>query len=424
VGYATDGQQSVLALLSHAERFQPQDPEPVLDVDTAQRLREMIYTPEGGSGDTASVTASTSASLLSETSVPTMSTQPRRTSSTDLDVFSSAEAVPAATTDSTTHQIHSTQPKNTNLPHTIEALLVWKNKKITRKIPDVKCAVDFRPIAMTLGRVTMIQRSDGDTTSKAISRPVVWMGSADTPGLFAFYFNQETLLLESLTLDNNNLFAFSSSVMAIDVRNNDHDDSSSLVLACQDGTIRHVEVTSYDMTISKWCGKRVSEIVVDGPLICAHILPDRKGVLVGSLCGYVMIQDREGNPTLVVDGLEHCHLEDSVLAVHGWDDYVAIGTQSGHLAIYRQNQSTFRCAGQWTLPYSIHEICHQPPHFLWVTTRNTLNCFVLQNRPRSNARLAKDRIEKLLERVSFDYWNEYPSKRPSLPVEAESRAQK
>ena len=399
VGQAVDADYNVSALLSPVPQFLSDEAEP----ETA--LRDLLY----ADADTASVTASTTVSMLSEAS--TVATHQRRTSSGDTDILSAAatlEAVPPTET-SVKHN------------HMIQGRLVWKQGRKRRATVNIS----FRPLAMTLGRVS-IQTS----SAKAVSRPVVWMGSADASRLLAYYWEEETSQLHPLMLDEK-IFLVASPVMAIAVcpdTNNDNNNKSSsrLALACQDGTVRCLELFSYQATSEIWSARQISEIIVDGPLVCVQFVPQTMHVLVGSLCGYVMRQDEQGNPTLVADGLAYAEMEDSVLAVYGWDNLVALGTQTGRLAIYERIQGSddYSCAGQWTLPYSIHEICFQSPDALWVTTRKSLHWFVLKQVPQPDVGLAKERIRLLLERVSFDYWNEYPSKRPSVQTEQDTPEEK
>ena len=164
------------------------------------------------------------------------------------------------------------------------------------------------------------------------------------------------------------------------------------------------------MDTNTWKAVQSSQVIVDGPLVCLQFVPATSRVLVGSLCGYVMLLDNDtGSPRIVAAELQGHEedVEDSVLAVHGWDNWVAIGTQAGVLLLYcsSSNNNNEQCsalsssyvkAGEWHLPYSVHEICHHGNSLL-VTTRKSLHLFTLHERPKLDAQLAKDRIQRLLK---------------------------
>ena len=414
VGYTANSEYTVTALLAGLDRFisQESNGSVPLDAETAQMLRESLYASE--TADTASVTTGTASSILSEQPPPVVG-HARRTSSSDLDIFSaSGDLTTILAADSS--QPQSTEPLHARLPTALKGLLVWKDAR-DATVVRATYEIDFRPLAMTLGRVRIQTGTTTADDSNSVLRPTVWMGSADAARLYAFYWIEETSELKPLPLEDD-VFDFTSPVMAIDVREvsataTEQQQSTYLAVACQDGTVRCIQFSHYDASTQTWSAKEMSQVVVDGPLVCLHFVPGTTNALVGSLCGYVMLQDEHGSPSLVAAELEfHEGAEDSVLAVHGWDDWVAIGTQAGALLLYRRcKDGTYQRAGKWHLPYSVHEICCLgDDKGLLVTTRKTLHWFTLHELPPPNASLAKTRIQHLLDRASLHYWDESPTK--------------
>lgn len=511
VGQASNAQYTVMALLAGLEHFVQSSnneiPSATLDDETAQQLRELLQAPDNHNQsaaltvattetDTASVTASV-VTTETTTSTPTTTTLPthaRRPSSTDnMDAFasstgsitiggenSSTVAAAAAAESSMTHHSSTGTAALPLLPQApFDGCLVWKDAHDDMTTIRGTCAIDFRPLCMTLapGEGLPIVVVQDDQTAMQQQRPVVFMGSADAARLLAYYWQEETAQLVPMTMmtttnsggggdndkddeDAENAFEVASPVMAIDVQeittiNNTtttttKTDTSTtspsyfVALACQDGTFRCIQIHHYNASTQSWKARIVSQVMVDGPLVCLQFLPGTTHALVGSLCGYVMLLENdyvaeesshEGLPRLVAselflpkdqqyeaeDGMEE---EDSVLAVHGWDDWVAIGTQAGALLLYHKKATTivgdghdleplYVKAGAWRLPYSVHEICRTGQGHddqLLVTTRKSIHLFSLHHpRPKWDADLAKERVKRLLERASIDYWNENPS---------------
>jgi len=427
VGYAANSEYTVTALLSGLDGFLREANDgpatAALDEATAHMLRQSMYASD--TADTASVTTATANSILSEPTVP--SVHARRTSSSDLDMFSTSgdNMTALMTTDASQLHHQSTeqlqQHHAARLPTTLRGLLVWKD---TTDVTTVRATqeIDFRPLAMTLGNVRTISTTE-DGKEGIIDRPVVWMGSADAARLYAFYWVEEMSNLVPLPLEDD-VFDFTSPIMAIDVREASttitaattatttttaelpsQQKSMYLAVACQDGTLRCIQFSHYDTSTQRWCAKEISQVIVDGPLVCLQLVPGTTHALVGSLCGYVMLQDEHGSPSLVADALEvdDEETEDSVLAVHGWGDWVAIGTQAGAVLLYRRSPEgpSYTRVGKWCFPYSIHEICYLGDNNgILVTTRKSLHWLTLHEIPPPNAGLAKQRIQSLLERLS------------------------
>lgn len=422
VGYAANTHHQVVALLSAEtlEGFWHEEDATALDPDTALQLREAVYSTANSAnntnnteGDTASVTTATAASVLSEASV--LPPGPRRTSSMDssIDHFSTTGGDAATTAETSQIPPLATASQKTASTPVMEGLLAWKTVADDSRsvVRTSTLAIDFRPFAMTLGHLYVWQSShssavqDGGVSDERTGRPVVWMGSADSNRLYAFLWTAESATLQPLPLEHE-AFEFDSPVMAIDLRNaTSSAETSYLAVACQDGTVRFIRFGCYDQDKKTWADVQESTVIVDGPLVCIHLVPGTTDALVGSLCGYVMLQDKDGTPFLVTAGLEvEEGAEDSVLAVHGFDDWVAIGTQAGSLLLYRRrlDRSAYDRMGQWQLPYSVHEICGIPGgNELLVTTRKSLHLFSLRLPPVLDPSLARLRLDRLLKRVAM-----------------------
>lgn len=411
VGHASNTQHTVLALMANMESLvEASNAVAVanLDEETVAQLRELISTSAGTTVTTAETDTASVTTALTESSAPTQYS--RRNSSTD-DVMSTIADIAA---ESSTHV--AAQPP---LPP-LQGWLVWKDAHDMTTIRGT-LEIDFRPLAMTLATAPIVHN---DTTTR---RPVLWMGSADSTRLMAYYWKDETSQLISLALDEEVVFDVGSPIMAIDVQEIVGDDASHsyLAVACQDGTVRCLQYEHYNVDTQTWSVKQVSQVIVDGPLVCLRFMASPETFLVGSLCGYVFLQNNDtGIPALVAAELQQGdNVEDPVLAVHGWEEdnhsWVVIGTQGGAFLLYYKDKNkditSYVKAGGWHLPYSIHEICHYPANAdtkntrLLVTTRKSFHLFRLHPRPPANARLAKERIQRLLQRASRYYWYESPT---------------
>lgn len=437
VGYTCDEHHEVLALLAGLDGFIHQESNAnasaaALDLETAQQLRETLYSSASAADtDTASVTTTTgAASVLSETSAPAFA-HLRRSSSTETDMFSSADGL-GTVADSSVQQPAQQQAADSahhpSLPMAIQGLLVWKDPNDPASSVRGACEIDFRPLAMTLGNVPIISSSSSSPTARHTC-PMVWMGSADSSRLFAYVLIKETSKLQRIPLEHE-VFQFPSPIMAIDFREASSSSSPGgperayLAIACQDGTVRCINLSHYDETNQTWSAAEASQVIVDGPLVCLHLVPGTRKALVGSLCGYVMLQDEDGSPLLVAAGLDHQDegTEDSVLAVHGWGAFVAIGTQTGNLLVYHKEPagaSSYKKVGDWHLPYSIHEICCiQHGRGLLVTTRKSLHWLTLIDVPQKlDPNLAKQRVQKLVELMASSKKQDNPREQPSPAVD-------
>jgi hypothetical protein len=275
----------------------------------------------------------------------------------------------------------------------------------------------------------------------------VWVGSAEDAQL-RFYVPQQDddRMLHPLPLPEEH-FTVDSPVMALDFSTTQKDDDkpmNTLAVACQNGTIH----------ILSWKGDDFDDlnsfkVIVDGPLLSLQLQQPQQHplhVVIGSLCGYVCQLVRKERqiweaPSMVVQGFwnEALEAEDSVLAVHVWDDdddkYIAIGTHAGRCLLYtrRRLRQTYDKVWECLLPYSVHGIVVPKNNNddvatanrilrLVVTTRRSLHIFQLTNddrggepdpgnvtdaemvpareAPRYSADLAKQRLLELLPDLS------------------------
>lgn len=276
--------------------------------------------------------------------------------------------------------------------------------------------VDFRPLALTAHQFSFdstttatTERIDDDDKARSPHhhRPGdmndtcnhhaavgVWMGSADDNLLhfcwcctngedagdddhndYQLWTAPETLErpLIPVVLDDP-AFLFITPVMAIDciplVRLNspllsDH----CLAVACQDGTVRLIQFSiEKSSNNGQWEFRSVrqNQVIVDGPIVCAHLTRVRQingnnddcsnvstvHLTVGSLCGYTadLVLNLETmelkGPFLGIQGFwnDPLNAEDSVLAVH-WcveNSTVWVGTHSGRCLVYQKRKRTER----------------------------------------------------------------------------------
>ena len=231
----------------------------------------------------------------------------------------------------------------------------------------------------------------------------IWLGSADdaTLRLYAPSSN-DPQSLTSVVLPEEH-FAVDSPVMAIDFcsvrwpnrdekgwRGNDNavlpTTTHTLAIACQDGTIQLITwsdpiksdgtpTPTSDATASDLFGVISSKkVIVDGPLVCLKLDYNESTslrVIVGSLCGYVCQliynNDNRGIPSdsfwegpyMVVQDLfnSSINIEESVLTVDAWDNYVAVGTQLGRCLLYATSDSeNYFLVWQAVLPYPVHGV--------------------------------------------------------------------
>ena len=194
-----------------------------------------------------------------------------------------------------------------------------------------------------------------------------------------------------------------------------------LVLACQDGTVRIVVFdiqidTSASTSDDKMTFQNVqmNQVIIDGPIVAIHaqqrLVTNHQyqhqhsmiHVTIGSLCGYVaelylnsttMEFHPHSGPSMVVQGFWNgrLHVEDSVMCLYRYHNYVCVGTQAGRCYIYRNlyhsdPSGTFNDANstgttkyhmEWScqLPYPIHSMTMISDEYLFITTRRTVHLF-------------------------------------------------
>jgi hypothetical protein len=201
-------------------------------------------------------------------------------------------------------------------------------------------------------------------------------------------------------------------------------------VACQDGTIGFYGYTWSATDLILQCQEECT-VVVDGPIVSAHLNVKRDSctgettvkAVVGSLCDYAArFYKKLGNsnddiseiwqgPFMVAEGFEtgpDSH-EESILVVHVWDDYVALGTFSGRCLLYGKDDTEGKedygeLYWDCQLPDPIHGICHLPAVAnqkervqLLLTTRRSIHVF--QEIPKVyDPERTKRKIELLLSR--------------------------
>jgi hypothetical protein len=327
--------------------------------------------------------------------------------------------------------------------------------------------LDFRPLCPcvaqwgnqeTTNSVATVTRNDDE--DKGDSFVGIWLGSADdaTLRLYAPSPNDPRQLV-SVALPEEH-FSVDSPVMAIDFcsvhgpdpggpsKNNNQSEgptTHTLAIACQDGTIQLITwkdpspdtATGND---TKHClfGEISSEkVIVDGPLVCLKLDYNRFAslrVVVGSLCGYVCqltfnpkIRKNSSDsswegPHMVVQDLfnSSINIEESVLSVDVWENYVAIGTHLGRCLLYATRDSEeYKLVWQAVLPYPVHGIAIVPKTAttvgrlsilsLAVITRRSFHVFKAtrediqwKHKPRwerYSSELAKTRLLKILDEI-------------------------
>jgi hypothetical protein len=318
--------------------------------------------------------------------------------------------------------------------------------------------LDFRPLSP---RATILDSNVG-RGGKGAATVGVWVGSADDTKLRLFKnSNDDTseALVDAEICLNGSLktgpISFQSPVMAIDcvslpgsstaaVATNEEQSeelapplgqSAStctrdlVAVACQDGTIGFYGYTWSATDLVLHCQEECT-VVVDGPIVSVHLNVKGDGcpgqttveAVVGSLCGYAARfykklgssgHDSETwqGPFMVAEGFGTGPdaQEDSILAVHAWDDKVALGTFSGRCLLYGKDGNEGR--EDYGLPYwdcqlpdPIHGICHLPAVDnqeetvqLLVTTRRSIHVF--QETPKVyDPERTKRKVELLLSR--------------------------
>lgn len=285
----------------------------------------------------------------------------------------------------------------------------------------------------------------------------------------AFAFTTPITAIDFVQVNNNNLEQEESSCLAVSCQDGTvrviHFSAVSVSSSSRDDNNNNHKDRAVSQQQGKchWVNLQYETITVDGPIVCNHLIQKKNNgstlsLIAGSLCGYVFSmstttggtaprtisndsQDHDNGgssnketqqqetgddkswkwdePKLVVEGLWNSHLSspDLVLTVHGYEDFVAIGTHSGRCLLYQstntpeEGEEAFECVWQCRLPYSVHKIC------FWfdtvgtiqmvVTTRKSIHLFqqiAVGGKPALTAessyykpQLALDRLANLLQ---------------------------
>jgi len=252
--------------------------------------------------------------------------------------------------------------------------------------------------------------------------PYIWVGSADDAmlRLYAPSGHDPRSLIPVLLPEEH--FFIRSPVMGLDFLS--HDGRHTLAVACQDGTIQLITWSDADksaITKSIFGDLQSQKVIVDGPLVCLKLDCNQR-VMVGSLCGFVCQLNWDDNsklwegPHMVVQDLLQNTMEESVLAVDVWKNYVAIGTHAGRCLLYATHDGeNYFMVWQCVLPYPVHDICilttNQETLKLAVTTRRSFHVFskirgkaVIWNempktREKYSSELGKTKLENILKEI-------------------------
>lgn len=307
----------------------------------------------------------TDGSIITPSAPPSSASVSNRSLSTE----PSAKPLPGASTTEAQTKKQILADEETE-PSKIEAKLVLQ----TEEGDYTAILANFRPLCPCLAR----------WGNKSIG---VWLGSADDNRLRLYVPDESDQSLQQSTLLTEERLTFTTPVMAIDYISTEPS-SQVLAVACQDGTIQLI-TWSGDM-FHNW---NSYQVIVDGPILSLHLhaLPESLEVVVGSLCGYVCRLSRSkssddnrwAGPTMVVQGYwnQIVQAEDSVMAVHLCDDFVAVGTHGGRCVLYTHRNNMHFKIWECLLPYSVHSIVSQRVDdtsnaiLLLVTTRRSIHVF-------------------------------------------------
>ncbi len=277
----------------------------------------------------------------------------------------------------------STQPKS-------KARLLLKQNQYSdpesaherQPCPSAIALLDFRPLCPCIA-------TWGHHVANESPFLGIWVGSADDAilRLYAPSGNDPRKLIPVRLPEEH--FSVDSPVMALDYCSVSWNDQNStktthtLAVACQDGTIQLITWTGSNDTATNDQNKKSifgiitsQKVIVDGPLVCLKLDYNPWAslrVVVGSLCGFVCqltydFNNKSGTPLtdsfwegpyMVAQDLFHSSLgiEESVLTVDIWENYVAVGTQLGRCLLYATHDSeNYFPTWQVVLPYPIHNV--------------------------------------------------------------------
>ena len=328
--------------------------------------------------------------------------------------------------------------------------------------------LDFRPLCPCIAKWGEGHRNTKEEANQDDDSFLgIWVGSADDAVLRLYAPSQkDSRSLVSVALPEEH-FSVDSPVMALDFCSIPSSGETStkrtklhtLAVACQDGTIQLITWTDHcesNVDANKDSKKPLfkdiasQKVIVDGPLVCLKLdynIFASLRVIVGSLCGFVcqLIFDFNNKPSnclsesfwegphMVVEDLFHSsiNIEESVLTVDTWDNYVAVGTQLGRCLLYATYDSeNYFLVWQVVLPYPVHDIViittnammaghpiqesieeekKSSIHGLAVTTRRSFHVFRVifggvawRQKPKweeYSSELARIRLVEILERI-------------------------
>eukprot|EP00549_Striatella_unipunctata_P021377 CAMPEP_0118678586 /NCGR_PEP_ID=MMETSP0800-20121206/3305_1 /TAXON_ID=210618 ORGANISM="Striatella unipunctata, Strain CCMP2910" /NCGR_SAMPLE_ID=MMETSP0800 /ASSEMBLY_ACC=CAM_ASM_000638 /LENGTH=162 /DNA_ID=CAMNT_0006574467 /DNA_START=87 /DNA_END=575 /DNA_ORIENTATION=+ len=135
------------------------------------------------------------------------------------------------------------------------------------------------------------------------------------------------------------------------------------------------------------------QYVVDGPIGAMHLLKTHGGIqlVVGSLGGFCcvwknVLEENDSKPIPVVMNLWSGRLcqEDSVLTVDACGNMIVLGTFTGHVLLYQEEEGdNYSLVWKSLLPYSVHKVSlriQDQPNLVVMTssvssnTRSTESC--------------------------------------------------
>lgn len=237
--------------------------------------------------------------------------------------------------------------------------LVWQRNERSTSTP-----LEFRPLSPTL--------------TDCQGYRLLWLGSADDVQLRCYQLKDDSIESLHMTLEQ-----LSSPVMSLSALNRNSEHESHLAVGCQDGTVKLVAYR-VDTEQSVVHCNHSHGVIIDGPIMALHLYEAQSSVrvVVGSMCGYVCTLEGDNaalsweDPKMVVDSLVDRTYDrgDSVLAVCGWGDLVALGTYSGECRAYILHKKKFRLLWKCHLMYSVHALAFDGLNLV-VTTRRTIHLF-------------------------------------------------
>lgn len=259
-------------------------------------------------------------------------------------------------------------------------------------------------------------------------------------------FARSSCINHKCVFDDDKRYSENRSDDSLNTMNTNANMTHTLALGCQDGTIQIITFQlQWDDNESErgnsetFFGKISSKkIMVDGPLISLKLdynIYTSLRLIVGSLCGYVCqlthYHDHNGHnrgwdgPFMIVHDLpvsnkSLINIEESILVVDAWNNYILIGTQFGRCLLYSTGDSeNYFLVWQVTLPYSIHGITiHSDDDddncsmILAITTRRSFHLFensskgiTWRRKPaidRFSAEMGRNQLLQILHEIKYE----------------------